>query len=100
MALLGFFKQPTPRRYDHKPIYYDKQKEEREERYARIRKELNMEEEKDKEVRRDFEKDIRGSFKQAVPGGSKQDKISRFSRIFFIVCAILLLIVLIAYFRL
>ena len=105
MAIFNFFKQPKPRQYNHVPIYYDKQKEERAERYERIRKEMEKEQaEKEgrapelRPERRDFEKDIRGSFRQAVPGGSRRDKIEKFSRIFFIVCAVLLLAVLLIYF--
>ncbi|MBP5170821.1 MAG: hypothetical protein ILP04_02015 [Bacteroidales bacterium] len=97
--LFPFFKQPKPRQFDHKPIYYDKVKEERKERYERIRKEMNMAEESEKTVQRDFEKDIRGSFRKAVPGGSSREKMQKFSRIMIIVCVAMLLVVLFMYFR-
>ena len=38
--LFPILKQPRARQFNHQPIYYDKQKEEREQRYERIRKEI------------------------------------------------------------
>ena len=96
--LFPILKQPRARQFNHQPIYYDKQKEEREQRYERIRKEMNMESNpEEKTVRRDFEKDIRGSFRQQVPGGSKIEKAAKTSRIISIVCLVLLIAVLIVY---
>jgi hypothetical protein len=45
MAIFNFFRPPTIRRFDYKPIYYDPAKEEREERLARIKQELGMQDE-------------------------------------------------------
>jgi len=97
--LFPFLKQPKPRQFDHKPIYYDKLKEEREKRYERIKNEMNMAEEPSQTPQHDFEKDIRGSFRKAVPGGSSREKMQKFSRIMIIVCIVMLLIVLFMYFR-
>lgn len=44
MAALPFFNSRKPRKYEHKPIYWDPQKEKREEREHRIRREMGMEE--------------------------------------------------------
>lgn len=45
MALFDIFKTPRIRRYDHKPIYWDPAKERREERLAKAKQELGMNEE-------------------------------------------------------
>ncbi len=99
MGLFNFFGDNEHKVFDYKPIYYDKVKEERKERYERIRTEMNMAEESEKTVQRDFEKDIRGSFRKAVPGGSSREKMQKFSRIMIIVCVAMLLVVLFMYFR-
>lgn len=96
--LFPILKQPRARQFNHQPIYYDKQKEEREQRYERIRKEMNMQaENEEKNVRQDFEKDIRGSFRKNVPGGTKIDQARKISNIVTIVCVVLLIALLIAY---
>lgn len=97
--LFPILKQPRARQFNHQPIYYDKQKEEREQRYERIRKEMNMQNEDDNKTsaKRDYEKDIRGSFRQAVPGGSRIDKARKTSRIVSIICLVLLIAMLIVY---
>lgn len=96
--LFPILKQPRARQFNHQPIYYDKQKEEREQRYERIRKEMNMQTENEgKNVRQDFEKDIRGSFRKNVPGGTKIDQARKISNIVSIVCVVLLIALLIAY---
>lgn len=38
---ISFIKAPKPRRFVHKPIYYDPAKEERAEREERVKRELN-----------------------------------------------------------
>ena len=96
MNLFPFFRQPTPRRFDHKPIYYDKQKEEREERIKRVKKELGMTDENNE--KKDYEQRLRGSFKEAVPGGSSREKMAKTNRTVMIIFIVLLIVVLIAYF--
>ena len=39
---ISFFKTPKPRPYRHKFIYYDPEKEERQEREERVNKELGI----------------------------------------------------------
>lgn len=96
--LFPILKKPKVRQFNHQPIYYDKQKEEREQRYERIRKEMNMEQHpEEKPIGRDFEKDIRGSFRKNVPGGTKIDQARKISNIVTVVCVILLIALLIAY---
>jgi len=97
--LFPFFKQSKPRQFDHKPIYYDKQKEERKERYERIRNEMNQEQQNNKILKRDFENDIRGSFQKAVPGGSNRNKMKKFSIIMIIISIIMLLVVVFMYLK-
>jgi hypothetical protein len=67
---MSFFKQRKPRKFDHQPIYYDAQKEARQERLQKVRVELGLMDEKELK-KEDYEKIIRGSFKDAVPGGSR-----------------------------
>lgn len=119
MTIFPFFKQPTPRRFDHKPIYYDKQAEERRERYDRIRKQLEMEEAEKKlqqngqqptegasapltaSQRHDqFEKDIRGSFRENIPGGSRMDKLAKTNRTVMIVFAVLVVLAMLLIWKL
>ena len=58
-----FFRTPKPRRFQHKNIYYDPIKEEREEREARVNKELGLTDEK--EENGDYIVSIRrGSFRR------------------------------------
>ena len=66
---MSFFKQRKPRKFDHQPIYYDAQKEARQERLQKAKVELGLMDEK--ELKKDYEKVIRGSFREAVPGGSR-----------------------------
>lgn len=44
MAVFSFFKTRKPRRYEHKPIYWDPQKEKAEERERRVKREMGIEE--------------------------------------------------------
>lgn len=44
MGFISFFKTQKPRGFEFQPRYYDPQKEEREQRIARIKAELNIEE--------------------------------------------------------
>ena len=55
MALLGGFNRPKIRQFNHKPIYWDPEKEEREKREARIKQELNM---TDGQYRPNIRKDV------------------------------------------
>ncbi|GHU60014.1 hypothetical protein FACS189411_17350 [Bacteroidia bacterium] len=59
MALIPFYSQRNPRRFEHKPIYYDPHKEEMEARKLRIKRELGMEAPPEKE---EYGSRIRGSF--------------------------------------
>lgn len=45
----AFFKLPKHYVFDYKPLYYDPKKEERKERFSKIRKELGVEQENLKE---------------------------------------------------
>lgn len=97
MNLFPFYKQTAPRQFDHKPIYYDKQKEEREERIKRVKKELGMDQEDSKE-KKDYEGHIRGSFNNAVPGGSSREKLAKTNRTVMIIFIALLAIILLVYY--
>lgn len=43
MAIFSFFNSRRPRQYEHKPIYWDPQKELSEERERRIKREMGLE---------------------------------------------------------
>ncbi len=99
--LFPILKQPKARQFNHQPIYYDKLKDERQQRYERIRKEMNMEQDPNMQEStsgRDFEKSIRGSFRKAVPGGSKIETVTKISRTVSIVCIVLIVVLVIVYF--
>lgn len=90
-----FFRTPKPRRFVHKNIYYDPEKEEREERENRVDKELGLNKEN-----RDFVSSIRrGSFRRSMFDADDmpvRDELSRDRRmktarsIIIIVAALLL----------
>lgn len=63
MALFSFFSSPrSPRQFEHKPIYWDPQKEKTEEREQRIKRELGIEE----EDLTKYKSSIKGSFSQGT----------------------------------
>lgn len=58
MALFSFYNVRKPRQFEHKPIYWDPDKEELEKRVHRVKREMGLEEES-AEAYKDA---IRGSF--------------------------------------
>ncbi|MDD2617942.1 MAG: hypothetical protein PHT87_04005 [Bacteroidales bacterium] len=92
---MSFFKQRKPRKFDHQPIYYDAQKEAREEREQKIKAEMGLIEEK--ELKKNFDKTIRGSFREAVPGGSRTGRQQSGNKMLRILL-LLLLIIIVVYF--
>ena len=58
MALFSFFNMRKPRQFDHKPIYWDKDKEELEKRVQKVKREMGLEEESYEH----YKDAIRGSF--------------------------------------
>ena len=64
-----FFRTPKPRRFVHKPIYWDPEADERKEREERVRKELGLPPEDGK-----FHTSIkRGTFRTLREGGDVKD---------------------------
>lgn len=57
MAIFSFFKSRRPRQFEHKPIYWDPQKEMAEERERRIKREMGLEEDVS-----EYKPSIKGSF--------------------------------------
>ena len=57
MALFSFYKVRKPRQFEHKPIYWDPQKEAMEERVRRVKREIGME-----ELDENYKPQIKGSF--------------------------------------
>lgn len=57
MALFSFYKVRKPRQYNHSPIYWDPRKEALEERTAKIKRELGLE-----EPLEEYKPQIRGTF--------------------------------------
>lgn len=62
MALFSFYKVRKPRQFEHKPIYWDPHKEEKEERERRIKRELGMAD----ESLEDYKPQIKGTFIQGT----------------------------------
>lgn len=58
MALFSFYNVRKPRQFEHKPIYWDPDKEELEKRVHRVKREMGLEEESVEE----YKDAIRGSF--------------------------------------
>lgn len=92
---MSFFKQQKPRKFEHQPIYYDAQKEARQERLQKVKAEMGLMEEK--ELKKDYEKSIRGSFREAVPGGSRSNKQQNSNKMLRII-VVLFIIIIVAYF--
>ncbi|MDD4514913.1 hypothetical protein [Massilibacteroides sp.] len=57
MAVFSFFKVRKPRKFEHKPIYWDPRKEKLEERELRIKRELGVEKPSD-----EYKPLIKGTF--------------------------------------
>ncbi|WP_085535398.1 hypothetical protein [Massilibacteroides vaginae] len=57
MAAFLFMNSRRPRKYEHKPIYWDPEKEKEEERERRIKREMGIEEDLT-----DYKPQIKGSF--------------------------------------
>lgn len=57
MSLFSFYNVRKPRRYEHKPIYWDPQKEALEERVLRVKREMGLEEKPE-----EYKPQIKGSF--------------------------------------
>lgn len=90
-----FTKTPAYHRFEYKPRYYDPQKEEMQEREARIRQELELERGKQStqqagETREDYRTRIKGSFQRA----RKRSKTSEEANAVMIRLAVLLFITL------
>lgn len=94
---ISFFKTPKPRPYRHKFIYYDPEKEERQEREERVNKELGI-----KDENKPFVTSIkRGSFRHMYEDGvevnnSDFKRQKRASNIRLLII-ILILLVIVAY---
>lgn len=86
-----FTKAPTHQRFNYKPRYYDPKKEEMQEREARIKRELKLEQE---EGTGDYRSRISGSFHAArkrskAAKGSLNGTLLRFGIILFLVLFIM-----------
>lgn len=95
---ISFFKTPKPRPYRHKFIYYDPEKEERQEREERVNKELGI-----KDESKPFVTSIkRGSFRRMYEDGVEVNNNSDFKRQkrasnIRLLIIILILLVIVAY---
>ena len=83
-----FRKQPTPRRFNYKPIYWDPEKEQREERAKQI---ANESKSADSSYKIKLQ---RGSFKRALENSElkKSTRIKRKANIGLVIALILLLL--------
>lgn len=95
---ISFFKTPKPRPYRHKFIYYDPEKEERQEREERVNKELGI-----KDENKPFVTSIkRGSFRRMYEDGVEVNNNNDFKRQkrasnIRLLIIILILLVIVAY---
>ena len=95
---ISFFKTPKPRPYRYKFIYYDPEKEERQEREERVNKELGI-----KDENKPFVTSIkRGSFRRMYEDGVEVNNNSDFKRQkrasnIRLLIIILILLVIVAY---
>lgn len=86
----SFFKQFKPRGFNYTPMYYDSDKEEREERERRIKAELGIKDDTDKEY---VPRITRGSMSNYF--NQKKTRVQRYTLIRLVV--IVLVLTLIAY---
>ncbi|MDD6209630.1 MAG: hypothetical protein PUB21_03385 [Bacteroidales bacterium] len=98
MSIFFFYNNRKPRKYEHKPIYWDPRKEALDERIAKIKKEMGIEEE-DKES---YKPSIKGSFVNASPHLKRkldkgEDREKRKSRN-IIIAVILVILLVVAYY--
>lgn len=96
MAGISFFKTRKPRKFEHKPIYWDPEKERKEEREHRIKRELGLED------LSEYKSSIKGTFvegtthlkKSQTRGDTAESRRSKSFRLIMI----LLFLVLLAWF--
>ena len=72
-----FFRTPKPRRYVHKPIYWDPEEDERKEREERVRKELGLPPEDGKfhtSIKRGSFRKLRESGDAKVPSDTSRER--------------------------
>ena len=85
MGLPRFFRIPQHKRFDYQPLYYDEEKERREERIRSIEREMGIEHENDD---RKYSPSIhRGSFSSMY---SKRKKVQRWSNLRLIILILFL----------
>ena len=72
MKLPRFIKLPNYYIFDYKPMYYDPDKEKREERDKTIKQELGID-----TGETEYKPNIKGKFKHSIDYGRQQGKISR-----------------------
>ncbi|MDR2585037.1 MAG: hypothetical protein LBC84_02285 [Prevotellaceae bacterium] len=95
---LSFFKTPKHRVFNYKPLYYNAEKEELQERLARIRAEMEREagtgdDLRTREERLHFPgKSIRGSFQKSLYENRRHAGNNRYTRIIMILSILVLLI--------
>ena len=98
MGLFFFLKGHTPRKFEHKPIYWDPRKEALEERIAKVKKEMGIE-----TGETEFKPNIKGTFvnahthlKRRLNKGEDSEK--RNARNIILAVVLVLLIIVFYYF--
>lgn len=91
MRITGLFKLSQPKRFDYKPRYYSKLKEEREERNRRIKEDLGIKEDKP------YTPDLRGKLTGQYINKYHQKKKMPIYRMVIIIVS-LIMVVAILYF--
>lgn len=87
-----FFRTPKPRRYVHKPIYWDPEEDERKEREERVRKELGLPPEDGKfhtNIKRGSFRKLRESGDAKVPSDTSRERRNSNLRLLLIIAALL-----------
>ena len=82
MNIPRFFKIPRHRQFNYQPLYYDPEKEEREERNREIKRELGIKDEKDSEYRPTIR---RGSMKAYFKGNKRAQRNSNLRLVLIII---------------
>ena len=100
MSLFFFYNNRKPKKYEHKPIYWDPQKEALEERIAKIKREMGIEQDE-----HSYKSTIKGSFinasphlKRKIEKGEDSEKRKMRNSIIAVVLVILLIVFYYFYF--
>jgi len=93
MAIPRFIKTPNPKRFNYTPLYWDPDKEEREQRVRNIKAEMGI----DVDLRKKSSTITRGSFRNTPPKSNAKASKNANKRLILIIVVLLLISYLIFY---